>query len=246
MIKMRFVVIVFFISIALVANATAAPINQVGYGTLTGTQLITFDDVAGGAAPGTNYDAIFRSGNTSFGERLLGQTLTTSGDFDILSGAPTGSLSLAVGAPGQNLNIFIHTNLSQVLTGLGPKGFPDYDAVGEGSFAVLFDKDQSQFGFQLVGGNSGSAWIDFFRRDGSLISEIVVASLSEEFYGFSRDEAIMDIAGISIYNTDPAGIGFDNLRHDVAGEPVVPIPATLLLFGSGLLGLAGFRKRLKK
>jgi hypothetical protein len=245
MIKMRFIMIVFFICVALVTNATAAPVNQVDYSTLTGTQIITFDDVAGGAAPGTNYDAIFRSGNTSFAERFLGQTLSYSGNFDILSGVPSASLSLAVGAPGQNLNIFIN-NTSQVLTGLGNLGYPNYDAIGEGSFAVLFDKDQSQFGFQLVGGDSGTAWIDFFKRDGSLISEITVSSLSEAYYGFSRDGDIKDIAGISIYNTDPAGIGFDNLKHDVAGVPTVPIPATLMLFGSGLLGLAGFKKKIKK
>ena len=51
--------------------------------------------------------------------------------------------AFAVGAANQNLNVFTFTT-SQVLTGLGPLGFPDGDAIGEGSFAVLFDFDQSE------------------------------------------------------------------------------------------------------
>jgi len=44
--------------------------------------------------PGTNYDAIFESDNTSFAERFVGQTRSTSGNFDVLSGTPAASLAL--------------------------------------------------------------------------------------------------------------------------------------------------------
>jgi hypothetical protein len=233
------------LAIGLSSLATAAPINQVGYGSLTGTQIITFDDVPGGGAPGTNYNAIFESGNTAFAERFVGQTRTTSGTFDALSGTPAGPLALQVGAPGQNLNIFVQS--TQVLTGLGPVGFPDFDAIGEGSFALLFDADQSEFGFQLVGGDGGTAFVDFFQRDGTLIQSITLGSLANAFYGFSRDAGVKDIAGISIYNSDAAGIGFDNLKHDVAGVPDngIPEPATSALIGIGLGALALARRRSK-
>ena len=227
-------------------NVSALPINTVTYASLTGTQLITFDDVAGGGAPGTNYDAIFESGNTAIGERFVGQSVVANGNFDTMSGAPSAPLKLTVGAAGQNLNVFTNSG-SQVLTGLGPRGFPDFEAIGEGAFAVLFDFDQSEFGFQLVGGNGGNGFVSFFRRNGSLIDSLTIAGLAETFYGFSREGGLKDIAGISIYNDDLAGVGFDNLKFDVAGvigDPnAVPEPASLALVGLSLLGLGLSRRQ---
>jgi len=220
-------------------------INQVPYGSLTGTGLITLNDIPDGGVPGTNYDAIIKSSGAAFGERFLGQTLSTSGDFDVLSGPPTGGLSLAVGASNQNLCVLslpLGGITSQLLAGIGHNGYPNNNAIGEGSIAVLFDYDQSEFGFRLVGANTGDAYLSFFRRDGSLIEAIILSGLSNTFYGFQRDGGNMDIAGISIYNTDPGGIAFDSLKHDVP----VPEPSTMLLLGSGLFGLIGFRKKFKK
>lgn len=223
----------------------AASINQIAPGSLTGSALVTFDDVAGGVAPGANYDGIFESGGAAFAERFVGQTLSFAGDSDVLGGSPSGSLALQAGAAGQNLNVFINAG-SQVLTGLGPNGFPDSNAIGEGAFAVLFDFDQSEFGFDLVGGNGGSATVDFFRRDGSLIDTIVLSGLSDQSYAFQRAGAVNDIAGISIWNNDPAGIGFDNLRHDVQGVQENPVPEPATVIGGAALALIASTRALRR
>ena len=231
--------------LAVASTAAHAQVSQTAYASLTGTQFVTFDDVAGGAAPGTNYDGVFFSNGVGFAERFVGQTLSSNGNFDVLGGAPSGGgLTLQPGAAGQNLNVFVNGG-TNVLTGLGPVGFPGFDAIGEGSFAALFSTGQSQFGFQLVGGNNGNASVSFFAQDGSLIDMITLSNLADAFYGFSRDGGLNDIYGISIYNDDAAGIGFDNLKFDVRSVGgMVPEPATwaLLILGFGAVGGAMRRR----
>ena len=147
------------------------------------------------------------------------------------------------GAPGRNLNVFFYTT-SNVLTGLGPLGFPDFKAIGEGAFALTFSSDQSEFGFQLVGGNGGNAFIDFFLADGSLIDSLTVSGLADTFYGFSRDGGVKDIRGISIWNDDAGGIGFDNLKHDVESNvPTIPEPSTYAMMFAGLAAVGMFARR---
>ena len=227
------------------ASPAMAQVTQVSPGSLTATGLVTFDDVAGGNSPGTNYNALFVSGNVAFGERFQGQTLVPSGNFDTLTGAPTAGLTLLTGATNQNLNIF--TFDTQVLTGLGPLGFPSGDAIGEGAIALRFGLPQSEFGFQLLGGNAGSADINFYAIDGSLIDSITLTGLSDQTYAFARDGNVADIAGITIINNDDAGIGLDNLRYNtIGGNPLptsTPEPASLALLAAGLVGLGATRRR---
>ena len=64
-----------------------------------------------------------------------------------------------------------------------------------------------------------------------------MGSLANSFYGFSRDGGVDDIAGIWISNSDAAGIGFDNLKHDVASN--VPPPSATPEPSAGALMLVG-------
>jgi hypothetical protein len=176
------------------------------------TQIATFSDVLGGDTPGTNYDGLVLSGGLLFAERFAGQTLGYSGDFDVVSGIPIGPLTLQVGTPGQNLDVFAYT--TNVLAGLGHLGYPDIDAIGEGAIAMYFPSPQSRVSFELVGGNGGSATLGFYRADGSLIDNVVVSGLADLEYGFATSDATRIISGILIQNTDPSGIGVVNVCHD--------------------------------
>ena len=53
-------------------KSEAVTINQVNPAELTVNGLLTFDQVAGGESPGTNYDEILKSNAASFAERFVG------------------------------------------------------------------------------------------------------------------------------------------------------------------------------
>jgi len=232
--------------IAAVSTGASAQISQVSYGSLTGTKFVDFDDIAGVGPPGINYDSVFSSNGVGFAERFVGQTVSPTGDNDQLGGATSGTLELQAGAAGRNLSVLTGMG-TQVLAGLGPSGFPNDSARGEGAFAVLFPTNQSQFGFELFGGEGGTANIDFFRVDGSHIQSIVLGGLGlSTFYGFSRDGGTQDIRGISIWNTDSGGIGFDNLRFDdqpFGGAVPEPDSWALMIGGFGIVGTVMRRRR---
>jgi hypothetical protein len=171
----------------------------------------TFDDVPGGDNPGTNFDQPLLSGGVLFAERFVGQELSTIGTFDAVAGIPSGPLTLLTGAPGQNLDVFLYS--SNVLAGLGTLGFPDLDAIGEGSIAMLFPTPQARLTIQLVGGNGGDARLSFYRGDGTLIDDVTISGLGEATYGFATSDASASIVGILVQNTDPSGMGIDNVCY---------------------------------
>jgi hypothetical protein len=245
------------IAAALLALPTAAladPVNQVDYFSMTGTQLLDFNTSPAAAIPGTSYDSIIYPNGVGIAERFFGQTIMNNAGSDKLGDTVSGSLSLVVGAPNQNVDIFQYGS-SHVVAGLGPVGYPSFDALGEGALAFQFSSGESQFGFAVFGANQGSVTLDFWSAGGSLIDQVVIDHVADTYYGFEREGGVQDIRGVSIWNTDPAGIAFNKIRYDVAsnmptdtgppGPSGAPEPDAwaLMLSGFGLAGAALRRRR---
>ena len=180
---------------------------------LTFSKLIDFNDVLAALGLGSRLDDVLVRDGTIFGERFAGQTRVADGDFDVILGKPLVPLTVLDGGEGQTLGA-MHVRGSIVLHGHGPRVFPKVEAVGEGSIAVLFERDQPALAFDIAGGEQGYASIQFIRRDGSEIDTVVFGPLGETSYAFTRQLMQPDIAGFVLVNTDPQGISLDNLRFE--------------------------------
>lgn len=240
------------LALGLSGAAQAAAINVAGYSTV-GRHVIDFEDVTGAAFPGTTYDGILSSGGATFAERFQGQTLSfvtdniTGAPLDVLSGDPTGPLTLAPGAAGKNLAI--GTDSTKNLLPCGNLTCADPNGYGEGSFAVLFSGGVSYFGMQQLFGHDTTklTTLDFFNSSGGLIQRVTV-NVTSSFVGFSREGGVKDIAGVSVFTRDPGGLSYDNLVYDTPAAPVttgVPEPSAwaLMIAGFGLAGSAVRRRR---
>lgn len=71
--------------------------------------------------------------------------------------------------------------------------------------------------------------------------DLVLASVT--FQGIGMGTALLDLNDTQL--SDPLGAGISRVASD-ASATVTPLPSTALLFGLGLMGLAGMRRKAKK
>lgn len=99
------------------------------------------------------------------------------------------------------------------LGGIGPGGVevnpdtgalePVFYAAGEGAISILFDADQTYFGFKTIEGTSGTVYVAFFSRDRSLIDSLEVSNLTGgASFGFELVSGDLEIGGAAA----PAGL----------------------------------------
>ncbi|MCB2170997.1 MAG: PEP-CTERM sorting domain-containing protein [Deltaproteobacteria bacterium] len=118
----------------------------------------------------------------------------------------------------------------------GPGTYLDLDIRGDGFDIIFRDHTPSN----LAASFSRNYRIDLYDLDPSLNSDIVAMSFNGGFpvldWGYSPDTAYVQLEG---YRTNTT------LSFDFEYSPV-PVPATMLLFGTGLAGLAVSRISRKK
>lgn len=171
----------------------------------------------------------------SFGERLVGQVNMPVSDFDFVTGTPTAPLAIDVSGDA-SVGVNVLTFYSTIIDGIGRLGFPDPLAIGDGALTVLFDRDQSVIGFDVVGTNGGMLDIQFFDRRGNLLDHLELHDVSDTSYVFTSDHE--DIAAITVNNLDHGGVGYDNFRF-VPGTGTVATPLTCSLTGPLVAGREG-------
>jgi hypothetical protein len=220
----------------------------------SGAGLITFSEFATGTVNPTYSPATYGGDATdptvTFDGFFTGQSISNNPGVDCPGAAAT---ACVVGSPSGGILALDASSPDTFITtdGANPtspvlSGTPQFN----GAIAVLFSTDQLGVGFDagFFNANASTA-ITAFARDGSLLGSVSNISTGVEFLGLITDDGSESIAGVflDLVGDEPAGFAIDNIRFGVVGDVnPVPVPAAIWMFGSGILGLIGMRKRSSK
>jgi hypothetical protein len=118
-------------------------------------------------------------------------------------------------------------------------GFPGVSGNADGFAATEVVNDSS--GNEIACGGVDPCQEPVYTRNDPLKS----ASFTDEVSGLAVNSNAINIGTNAILRGDTGSFSSLSIEQRILGVPAVPIPSTLLLFGSGLMGLFSMRKRLK-
>ena len=144
----------------------------------------------------------------TMGERFVGQETSESGGFDVVEGRPSVPLTIDDSIEAEYGINLLWIYATTVVDGLGATGFPNSTAIGDGALSMLYERDQSLVGFDLVGSNGGGLRIQLYDRNGEVLDDITFDKTTNRTYVFFSDRA--NIAGMTLSNFDWGGVAYDN------------------------------------
>lgn len=205
----------FAMSLVLASPALAGTVTQITLGDFTNTQVLDFNSATLGAISGT--DPLF----TNFG---ISQVTTTASVFDDTFNNRANSSralwqnssGLAIVDPGATNNAtFINYTLdfSSLHTNFGV-GIHDQ---GD-DFTYTFFNGVTNVGSLTLGSNTFADLFQVYLENDMAFNRVTISNLG-------------------------GGFALDNITLEGASSAPIPEPSTMLLLGSGLIGLIGYRMR---